>query len=153
MTIFPTLLAQWRNSALGQKLFSPISQYSPRVPQRCSISMKILLLFTVNLVLIRNLATCMQVRTCVPEKCRRKQNKLIEKQIEESEQYIVYEFAKMMEFLTCLRINFCHYISTIITVFSPRCRQTRSRLNCSLPEDQERQLPHHAVTNKKVEIQ
>ena len=30
----------------------------------------------------------MQVRMCVPEKCRRKQNKLIEKQIKESEQYM-----------------------------------------------------------------
>ena len=41
----------------------------------------------------------MQVRTCLPEKCRRKQNKLIEKQIKESEQYMHTSLPKWWNFL------------------------------------------------------
>ena len=41
----------------------------------------------------------MHARTCVTEKCRRKQNKLIEKQIEESEQYMYTSLQKWWNFL------------------------------------------------------
>ena len=45
----------------------------------------------------------MQVRTCVPEKCRRKQNKLmIEKQIEESEQYM---YASLQKWWNIFRVS------------------------------------------------
>ena len=44
----------------------------------------------------------MQVRTCVPEKCRRKQNKLIEKQIEESEQYM---YTSLQKWWNILRVS------------------------------------------------
>ena len=90
----------------------------------------IFFLFIVNLVLIRSLATCMQVRTCVPEKCRRKENKLIEKQMEESEQYMYTSLQKWWNFLRVSVLT-----SAIMYQQSVQCFH---RLNCSLPEDHKR---------------
>ena len=63
----------------------------------------------------------MQVRTCVPEKCRRKQNKLmIEKQIEESEQYM---YASLQKWWNILRVSVL--TSAIIYQQSLQCSPRR----------------------------
>ena len=66
----------------------------------------------------------MQVHTCVPEKCRRKQNKLIEKQIKESQQYMCTSLQKWWNFLrvSVLTSAIIYQQSLLKTVFSPRCR-------------------------------